>query len=186
MPEKKEISMSASVEGFEQVRTPLKAVAYSEGSDGIKILGEKKIGAGKFEIRVSGAPENQPDTVNIAVVPEELTIPSLIKRFVQAGYGPHVAVKKDLMRAREGKIVPADIPLKFKPELLPLWPPLMQTVCGRVIKRDPVTGAECPVPGATVTVLDVDLNFLWYYPPPGFPWGWIYPFWLRREKIATV
>ena len=178
--------MAGSVDGFDQVKTSLKAVAYSEESDGIKILSEQPVEKGKFEIRLSGPVEKQPDTLTLAVVPTEISAPGLIKRFVQAGYGPQATVTKDLIRTRDGKISPSDIPLKFKPDLIPLWPLQTQMVCGRVIKRDPVTGAECPVPGATVSVLDVDLNFLWHYPPFGFPYGWIYPFLFRREKIATV
>lgn len=38
-------------------------------------------------------------------------------------------------------------------------------ICGRVVKRDPVTGAEYGVPNATVHVEDTDCHFLGIHPP---------------------
>ncbi|MEZ5356136.1 MAG: hypothetical protein R2762_26165 [Bryobacteraceae bacterium] len=58
-------------------------------------------------------------------------------------------------------------------------------VCGKVVKRDPVTGVEYPVPFATVHVEDTDCNLLGFF-PPGNPWLWFFPFLCRREVIATV
>lgn len=69
---------------------------------------------------------------------------------------------------------------QIDPELL-----LFRRICGRVIKRDPVTGAEYPVPFATVHVEDTDCNLLGYF-PPGWPWSWFFPFACRREEIATA
>ncbi|MBI2853075.1 MAG: hypothetical protein HYX84_08290 [Chloroflexi bacterium] len=78
----------------------------------------------------------------------------------------------------------ADISEKFKwkvdLELL-----MFRRICGRVIKRDPVTGVEHPVPFATVHVEDTDCNFLGFF-PGGWPWVWLFPFGCRREEIATV
>jgi len=62
---------------------------------------------------------------------------------------------------------------------------LFRRICGRVIKRDPITGAEYPVPFATVHVEDTDCGLLGYF-PIGFRWGWFYPLFCRREEIATV
>jgi hypothetical protein len=69
---------------------------------------------------------------------------------------------------------------RIDPELL-----FFRRVCGRVVKKDPVTGVEYPVPGATVHVEDTDCSFLWFY-PPSWPWGWFFPLFCRREEIATA
>src|SRR3954470_4063336 len=58
---------------------------------------------------------------------------------------------------------------KIDPTLL-----FFRRVCGRVVKKDPITGIEYPVPFATVTVEDTDCNLLAYF-PHGWPWGWYYP-----------
>src|SRR5687768_10081792 len=69
---------------------------------------------------------------------------------------------------------------RIDPELL-----FFRRVCGRVVKKDPTTGVEYPVPGATVHVEDTDCTFLWYY-PRDWPWGWFFPLRCRREVIATA
>jgi hypothetical protein len=78
----------------------------------------------------------------------------------------------------------ADISDKLRwqidPELL-----LFRRVCGKVVKKDPVTGTEYPVPFATVHVEDTDCSLLGYF-PPAWPWGWFFPLFCRREEIATV
>jgi hypothetical protein len=58
-------------------------------------------------------------------------------------------------------------------------------ICGRVVKKDPVTGVEYPVPFATVTIEDTDCNLLTYH-PPGYPWSWHFPFNCHREIIGTT
>jgi hypothetical protein len=60
-----------------------------------------------------------------------------------------------------------------------------QRVCGKVVKKDPISGKTCPVPFATVDVEDTDFHFLSYF-PSGSPWAW--HFWLAidRETIATT
>lgn len=58
-------------------------------------------------------------------------------------------------------------------------------ICGRVVKRDPVTGEAFPVPFATVHVEDTDFHMLGYY-PAGWPWIWYFPLTVSRETIATV
>ena len=60
-----------------------------------------------------------------------------------------------------------------------------QKVCGRVVKRDPVTGVLHPVPYATVHVDDTDCNLI-FYSPSKLGYTWIYPFFCDREEIATV
>lgn len=78
----------------------------------------------------------------------------------------------------------AEIQEKFKwqidPELL-----LFRRICGQVVKKDPATGVEYPVPFATVHVEDTDINLLGFF-PAGWPWGWYFPLFSRREEIASV
>lgn len=62
---------------------------------------------------------------------------------------------------------------------------LFRRLCGRVVKKDPITGELLPVPFATVTVQDTDCGLISYF-PGGWPWGWFFPFFCRREDIATV
>jgi hypothetical protein len=58
-------------------------------------------------------------------------------------------------------------------------------ICGKVVRRDPVTGGEYPVPFATVNVQDTDCDLISYF-PVGAPWTWHFPLFCRRETIATV
>jgi hypothetical protein len=62
---------------------------------------------------------------------------------------------------------------------------LFRRICGKVVKEDPATGIEYPVAYATVEVEDTDCSFLGYFPVFS-PWLWYFPFWCRREVIATV
>jgi len=58
-------------------------------------------------------------------------------------------------------------------------------VCGQVVKKDPVTGVDYPVPFATVIVEDTDCTLLSYF-PHGWKWGWHFPLGCHREVLATV
>lgn len=58
-------------------------------------------------------------------------------------------------------------------------------ICGKVVKTDPVTGIDQPVPFATVHVEDTDCNFLGFFPVES-PFWWIFPLNCRREEIATT
>jgi hypothetical protein len=58
-------------------------------------------------------------------------------------------------------------------------------ICGQVVKKDPITGVEYPVPFATVYVEDTDCNLISYFPAP-WPWGWFFPFFCQREVIGTT
>ena len=69
---------------------------------------------------------------------------------------------------------------RIDPELF-----FFRRICGRVVKKDPVTGVEYPVPFATVEVQDTDCSLVGYF-PANWRWGWFYPFHCRREVIATV
>jgi hypothetical protein len=83
----------------------------------------------------------------------------------------------------QGKTI-ADISARLKwqihPELF-----LFRRICGKVVKKDPVTGTAYPVPFATVIVEDTDCNFLSYFPKT-WPWGWFFPLFCKREVLATV
>ncbi len=58
-------------------------------------------------------------------------------------------------------------------------------ICGKVVKKDPVTGIEYPVAYATVHVEDTDCSFLGYFPAAA-KYSWYFPFKCRREIIGTV
>ena len=58
-------------------------------------------------------------------------------------------------------------------------------VCGRVVKKDPITGEELPVPFATVQVEDTDCSFISYF-PKGSKYVWHLPWKCKREVIATT
>ncbi len=62
---------------------------------------------------------------------------------------------------------------------------LFRLVKGKVVKKDPVTGEELPVPHATVHVWDTDLSLL-HYAPPGHPWAWFFPLKITKEEIGTA
>jgi len=62
---------------------------------------------------------------------------------------------------------------------------LFRKICGKVVKKDPITGVEYPVPFATVHVEDTDCNLVSYFPKP-WPWGWFFPFACHREVIGTT
>lgn len=83
-----------------------------------------------------------------------------------------------------GKQTIAGIAEKFRwsidPELL-----LFRRVCGQVVKKDPVSGIDYPVPFATVHVEDTDCSFIGYFPVES-PWSWFFPIHCHREEIATV
>ncbi|QYU66358.1 hypothetical protein J4558_15355 [Leptolyngbya sp. 15MV] len=61
---------------------------------------------------------------------------------------------------------------------------LFRRVCGRVVKRA-ADGSLLPVPFATVHVEDTDCGLIGWF-PPGWPWGWYFPLFCRREVIASV
>jgi hypothetical protein len=62
---------------------------------------------------------------------------------------------------------------------------LFRKICGKVVKKDPITGVEYPVPFATVYVEDTDCTLL-SYQPSKFPWTWFFPLNCKREVIATT
>ncbi len=89
------------------------------------------------------------------------------------------------LQARElVKRTPVELAEKFKWEIDPqLF--FFRRICGRVVKKDPATGKDMPVPFATVHVMDTDCSFL-LFAPGGSPWHWFFPLLCRQEEIATV
>ena len=69
---------------------------------------------------------------------------------------------------------------EINPELF-----LFRKICGKVVKKDAVTGVDYPVPFATVYVEDTDCNLISYF-PMGWSWSWHFPFFCNREVIATT
>ena len=177
--------ITAKVEGIERAKMPLKAVVYVEEKEEIKILAEMAVEKDEFELDLGVAAEEMPEKAKLTIVPTEVEPKSLIRRLAEAGQAPSATVSRDLMLAREGRLTAADLPLKAVDDVVRIWPK-KRRVCGRVVRRNPVTGEICSVPGATVRVLDVDFHFFWWYPYPGLPWCWLFPFRPRREEIATT
>src|SRR3569833_3753032 len=62
---------------------------------------------------------------------------------------------------------------------------LFRRICGKVVKKDPITGELYPVPFATVYVEDTDCSLISYF-PKGWPWAWHYPYFCTREIIGTA
>lgn len=62
---------------------------------------------------------------------------------------------------------------------------LFRKVCGTVVKTDPATGIDYPVPFATVQVEDTDCSLIGYFPAKS-KWTWHFPFHCKREVIATA
>lgn len=78
----------------------------------------------------------------------------------------------------------AEISDKFRFQIDPMFL-FFRKVCGKVVKKDPVTGIEYPVPYATVHVEDTDCSLLGFFPTKA-KWAWYFPFRCRREVIATA
>jgi hypothetical protein len=62
---------------------------------------------------------------------------------------------------------------------------LFRRICGRVVKKNPVTGIDYGVPGATVHVLDTEDEY-WGFFPFGWLWGWLFPFGRTAEEITST
>jgi hypothetical protein len=182
----KGVKIAATAEGVKNSPVPLKAVVFSDDGNEIKILAEKKLRTDKVDISVNMDASKMPENSKIAIVPDELKQGTQIRRLAASENASVASISKETVLSRDGVLKNEDLALKPVESVLGLWQ-LKHKVCGRVFKTDPTTGEQCPVPGATVHVYDVDLNFFWWYPNPGHPWGWVYPFFPhRREEIATA
>lgn len=69
---------------------------------------------------------------------------------------------------------------KIHPDLF-----LFRQVCGKVVKTDPATGIDYPVPYATVHIMDTDCSFLGLFPAES-PWAWLFPVFCHNEEIGHV
>ena len=78
----------------------------------------------------------------------------------------------------------AEISDKFRFQIDPMCL-FFRKVCGKVVKTDPTTGTEYPVPFATVYVEDTDCSLLGFFPIGGI-WSWFFPFKCHREVIGTT
>lgn len=78
----------------------------------------------------------------------------------------------------------AEIAEKFRWQIDPEFL-LFRRICGKVVKKDPITGVDYPVPFATVHVEDTDCSFLGLFPVEN-PWAWFFPITCRREEIGTA
>src|SRR5215510_2678695 len=76
------------------------------------------------------------------------------------------------------KLTVAQIKEKFPWDIDLDWL-FFRKVCGQVVKTDPVTGDDHPVPFATVYIEDTDVNFLGYFPLES-KYAWLYPVWWQR------
>ncbi|MBN2111415.1 MAG: hypothetical protein JW705_10105 [Methanosarcinaceae archaeon] len=180
------VTIKARVEGIKEASLPLKAVVYTEEKEEIRILAETKLSADDIKVDIAIEPDDMPETARIVVVPEDIKNIGHIRRIAESDTAPTAAVDRTTLLSREGVLTVEDLAMKPLDNITSIWK-LRHKVCGQVFKKDPVTGEKCPVPGATVTVLDVDLNLFWWYPYPGMPWGWLYPYKvLRREEIGRT
>ena len=62
---------------------------------------------------------------------------------------------------------------------------LFVRVCGQVVQPNPATGAQDPVPYATVYAEETTCNLLGRF-PVGLPWGWFFPFGCETEVVAQT
>jgi hypothetical protein len=69
---------------------------------------------------------------------------------------------------------------QIDPDLL-----LFRRICGKVVKQDPATGVEYPVPFATVYAEDTVCSLLGLF-PVDIPWVWFFPFWCETEVVAET
>jgi hypothetical protein len=89
-------------------------------------------------------------------------------------------VDADKLRGRTIEELQKELRWQIDPQFL-----FLRRICGHVVKTDPVTGVDLPVPFATVNVYDTDCDFLGYFPFE-LPWAWFYPIFCWRELMATT
>jgi hypothetical protein len=62
---------------------------------------------------------------------------------------------------------------------------LFVRVCGQVVKQNPATGNQDPVPFATVYAEETTCSLLGRF-PVGIPWAWFFPFQCHTEVVAQT
>jgi hypothetical protein len=83
----------------------------------------------------------------------------------------------------EGRSI-AELAKSLRWQIDPWWF-LFERICGKVVKTDPITGVDYPVPFATVDVFDTDCDFFAYFPLE-WKYTWFFPFWCESELIGTT
>jgi hypothetical protein len=78
----------------------------------------------------------------------------------------------------------AEISSKFRWRIDPIFF-LFVRVCGKVVKQDPSTGVQNPVPFATVYAEETICSLLGRF-PVDLPWGWFFPIECRTEVVAQT
>lgn len=110
------------------------------------------------------------------LAPEKVVLKEIQKKRLSQLTG----IGLDEMKAKTVAELDSLLKWKIDPRLF-----FFEKICGKVVKKDPVTGIDYPVPFATVSVEDTDCNLLWYQ-PSGHPWGWFFPLFCHREVIGTT
>jgi len=62
---------------------------------------------------------------------------------------------------------------------------LFTRICGKVVKQDPATGNQYPVPFATVYAEETVCSLFGYF-PIGLPWAWFFPFHCHTTQVAET
>jgi hypothetical protein len=89
-------------------------------------------------------------------------------------------INAEKLQGRSVAEIAAEYRWKIDPELL-----LFKRICGQVVKQDPVTGKQYPVPFATVYAEDTICSLFGLF-PAGNPWAWFFPFHCVTEVIAET
>ncbi len=128
------------------------------------------------EPRKAPTPAKPDATLTVDLPPDERTLTVRQARYLAETTGV------DLKALEKARIRDLDGLLKFRidPELL-----FFRKICGRVVRKNPVTGAVYGVPNATVYVEDTDCTFLGFFPVE-HPWWWLWPITCHREVIGTT
>ena len=89
-------------------------------------------------------------------------------------------IAQDELAGRSISEISARFPWQIDPDFF-----RFRQVCGKVVKQDPVTGVQEPVPNATVTVEDTVCSFLGLF-PVRIPWSWLFPIRCTTEVLTTT
>lgn len=111
-------------------------------------------------------------------VPDDPSTLTLSERQAERLSALSLVPKDELARLAFAEVVDRLRPL-IAPKLLSF-----RRFGGRVVKAQ-ADGEALPVPFATVDVYDTELRLL-AWSPPGSIFSWLYPFGMRRERLATM
>jgi hypothetical protein len=110
------------------------------------------------------------------LTPDDIVVTERRARYLEELSG----VTADKLAGRNVSELAELLQWQIDPQLL-----LIRRVCGQVVKKNPLTGGFCPVPNATVHVLDTDCSFLGFFPVES-PFFYLYPFHCSTEEIGVV